>query len=52
MIKTYLHQSPRTGVMAVAAAVVDVESLNNLMGMGFDEVHARKALQETVPAIS
>ena len=34
---------------ATEAAVVDVESLNNLMGMGFEEAHARKALQETVP---
>jgi hypothetical protein len=27
---------------------VDVESLNGLMGMGFEEAHARKALRETV----
>jgi ubiquitin carboxyl-terminal hydrolase 5/13 len=30
---------------------VDPENMNNLMGMGFDEHMARKALQETVPSL-
>lgn len=36
------------GTRGAAAAVADMESLNNLMRTGFEEAHARKALQETV----
>ena len=32
-----------------ASIEVDPDDMNNLMGMGFDERMARKALQETVP---
>lgn len=34
---------------APGATDVDQDDMNNLMGMGFDEHMARKALQETVP---
>ena len=33
---------------SAGAGEVDLESLNGLIGMGFDEAHARKALTETV----
>jgi hypothetical protein len=36
------------GAGAGGVVEVDVESLNGLMGMGFEEAHARKALRETV----
>jgi ubiquitin carboxyl-terminal hydrolase 5/13 len=39
---------PYAPPQAGSAVVVDPESLNNLMGMGFEEPHARKALRETV----
>jgi ubiquitin carboxyl-terminal hydrolase 5/13 len=32
-----------------SSVVVDTENVTNLMGMGFDEIMAKKALQETVP---
>ena len=37
---------------STGAMDVDPENVNNLMGMGFDEHMARKALQETVPSPS
>ena len=39
---------PFSGGAGGGVVEVDVESLNGLMGMGFEEAHARKALRETV----
>jgi uncharacterized UBP type Zn finger protein len=41
---------PFSGGAGGGVVEVDVESLNGLMGMGFEEAHARKALRETVPS--
>jgi ubiquitin carboxyl-terminal hydrolase 5/13 len=39
---------PFSGGAGGGVVEVDVESLNGLMGLGFEEAHARKALRETV----
>jgi ubiquitin carboxyl-terminal hydrolase 5/13 len=42
--------NPNPNPTTTGAIDVDPENMNNLMGMGFDEHMARKALQETVPS--